>query len=167
MEYKSAGFVESHGGYGCYGVRIEVSLERDLLPNEKSLIDRKLEEIHDFLIAGTRKLDPKILASAAEDKEKILGLFKEPIYVEQIPNGYDGDPIFPWFIVTTKCGRIKIGWRKRVILINWDDTDIKESADKLFPDEDVTKFDKTIHAWGYEKAEEYLDKLLVQNAVRV
>jgi hypothetical protein len=65
-----------------------------------------------------------------------------------------------WFIIKTENGDIKIGWRKRVILIEWLD------SYKIFSfngkDEDVTKYfsgkQRYIHAWSVEKAIEYLLK---------
>jgi hypothetical protein len=102
------------------------------------------------------------MQEAADERAAILGLFPNPIFVEDLPNGYCSRGCCrhrPWFLVTTPIGRIKIGWRKRVISITWDDTD-RPYADQLFPNEDVTKFNKTIHAWGLEKAKEYLKVLL-------
>lgn len=61
--------------------------------------------------------------------------------------------------MTTPIGHIKIGWRKRVVVIDWSETIVKENADDLFPDEDVTKVGKLIHAWGVKKATEYVGKL--------
>jgi len=58
----------------------------------------------------------------------------------------------PWYNVETIYGCIKIGWRKRVI--NIDYSDLKVSPD--FSKEDVTKGEGYIHAWGWDKAEEYL-----------
>ena len=64
------------------------------------------------------------------------------IFVEEIPNGYCNEPCcsrLPWFIVTTPVGHIKIGWRKRVINIDWTNTLQKKNGHELFPNEDVTK----------------------------
>jgi hypothetical protein len=69
-----------------------------------------------------------------------------------------------WFIVETPYTPISeslkglmIGWRKRVINIQFDHSCIDFM--KLFPEEDVTKGLNYIHAWGYEKAQEYLRKI--------
>ncbi|MFA6437153.1 MAG: hypothetical protein WC242_03245 [Candidatus Paceibacterota bacterium] len=69
----------------------------------------------------------------------------------------------------TEFGTIKIGWRKRVININWSDVAKKleergyENASQkilaLFESEDVTKDGSNIHAWGYEKAKGYLRQI--------
>jgi len=92
------------------------------------------------------------------------------IALEAIPNGYcPCDVCAPWFIVTTEIGDVKIGWRKRVIEIDW--SEVYESkrekpkwenesetirASVLFHGEDVTKGKAYIHAWSKEKAVEYL-----------
>ena len=62
----------------------------------------------------------------------------------------------PWFKVKTVQGEFEVGWRKRVIHIGWSNDNVP--AD-LFKDQDVTKDTHLIHAWGYERAEEYLKKL--------
>jgi hypothetical protein len=66
-------------------------------------------------------------------------------------------------VVTTNIGRVKIGWRKRVINIDWSDTVVKKKAEELFPEENVTKggYDNHfyIHAWSYEDAKKYLDRI--------
>lgn len=86
----------------------------------------------------------------------------EPIYLEEIPNRYDSGPYSvnrPWYRVTTPVGHFVLGWRKRVIQIDWSETTVKSTAAELFPGEDVTKGDRMIHAWGYQKAAEYLKRL--------
>ncbi len=90
------------------------------------------------------------------------------IYVEEIPNEYCSGACCvnrPWLIVTTPMGRIKIGPRKRVISISWEDSLIKQTAQELFPGEDVTKDGRTIHAWGIDKAREYVGRLLAPEAM--
>jgi hypothetical protein len=62
----------------------------------------------------------------------------------------------PWFNVNTEFGTIKIGWRKRVINIDWGSL---QKISSLFEDEGVTKGDNYIHAWSWEKAQEYLTKI--------
>lgn len=62
----------------------------------------------------------------------------------------------PWWLVQTKWGMIEIGWRKRVISIDWKDTPLREINLTL---EDVTKTETMIHAWTYIKAVEYLNSL--------
>lgn len=167
MEYKTASFIESSGN-GDFGVKILVSMDRDLTSDEKKEIDNKVEKIHDMLIYESKRLDPKLIAQAKDEKAKLIGLFDgHSIFVEERPNGYMNDPMFPWFTITTKIGRIDIGWRKRVILIDWSDTIINKSSQELFPNEEVTKFDSSIHAWGYEKAKEYLNVLLTNFAPRI
>ncbi len=98
-----------------------------------------------------------------------------------IPNEYWDDEGAPWLLMRTPKGNIKIGWRKRVISVDWsglvefhtknlvgyepETLDKKHaieesfSAQKLFPDENVTKDLHLIHAWGYEKLIEYLTKI--------
>jgi len=109
--------------------------------------------------------------------------FVRPVLVP-VANGYDKSSGEPWFELRTRRGNIVIGWRKRVIQLDWSDVlsreldrltcgirdwsnrqRVKEStharldADRLFASENVTKGGSLIHAWGPEKATEYLKKL--------
>ena len=84
--------------------------------------------------------------------------------VEAIPNRYCScDQCAPWFVVKTEFGPVTIGWRKRVINIDWDELirdDVHgEQVLGLFKDEDVTKGTGGIHAWGWDKAKEYLSRV--------
>lgn len=123
-------------------------------------------EIKDNVIKHIRKTfnskDPEILQKKAEEKEKLLSLFgNNLIFVEEIPNEYDCDSENCWFRVTTKIGHLKIGWRKRVIYLDYSETILNNiKGTNLFPGEDTTTLDTGIHAWGYEKAKEYINILL-------
>lgn len=80
--------------------------------------------------------------------------------MHMIPNEYYQDPEFfgPWFMVETPFGRIKLGWRKRVINIDWSHTKLQVGPE-VFASESVTKWSTGIHAWGADKAVEYLRKI--------
>jgi hypothetical protein len=97
-----------------------------------------------------------------EQKVKAIFLLAD-IEVEklfQIENGYWPDHInyaqikkeSPWWLVKTKWGLIKIGWRKRVIAIDWEDTPIRQEITT----DDVTKELDCVHAYSYSKAIAYL-----------
>lgn len=82
----------------------------------------------------------------------------------------------PWWLVQTKYGLIKIGWRKRVINIEWSDTPYRAGETKFwdgrpvdstyndlkFTMNEVTQGPTHVHAWGYPKAVEYLQHLKMQ-----
>jgi len=94
--------------------------------------------------------------------------FKE-IRMAALPNEYyPSDYSAPWFNVSTEFGTIKIGWRKRVINIDWSAMEEtlracgklpKQSILSLFDKENVTKGNTFIHAWGWEKAQDYLSRI--------
>lgn len=76
----------------------------------------------------------------------------------QTENQYCGcEACAPWFWVQTPIGKILIGWRKRVINIDWSETG--KSFLRLFGNEEVTKDRDYIHAWGTDKAIEYLRRI--------
>ena len=71
------------------------------------------------------------------------------------PNYYESIVSSPWWLFKTPKGLIKIGWRKRVISIDWEDTGIK-CGDNEITTEDVTKWNFGIHAWSVLDATKYL-----------
>lgn len=91
---------------------------------------------------------------AEELKDKLLAIFKlSGIDVNQtwdIKNGYRGDKA-DWLLVHTPYGLMTIGWRKRVIEIEWEGTHMG-----YIVKDDVTKDEYSCHAWGYAKAVEYM-----------
>lgn len=162
MEYRQAYGQESHGSFGSYGIKVMVAVNHELTQAEERQIGRSVDEILDEILAGTVTAHPDAKA-ATENNRKLVELFDEPIFVEEIPNGYCSRGCcrhLPWFVVTTKKGRITIGWRKSVINIDWKGSTIPLTAEAAFPNEDVTKFDQTIHAWSVAKARDYLNLLL-------
>ncbi len=86
------------------------------------------------------------------------GFIPESLEMMELPNEY-GSASYngPWYTVNTPVGRFKIGWRKRVIYIDWSliDADLLH----LFSDQDVTKGSRFIHAWSEEDAAEYLVRI--------
>lgn len=61
----------------------------------------------------------------------------------------------PWWLIKTDHGLIRIGWRKRVISIDWEDTEVRQEITL----DDVTKGETYVHAWSHAKAVEYLAAL--------
>lgn len=87
----------------------------------------------------------------------------EDFVLISIPNEYCHDIknctiCSSWFNVETKWGVIKIGWRKRVINIDWSHIE-KVNGNEIFKDQETTTGEYMVHAWGYEKCIEYLEKL--------
>lgn len=159
--------VHSYSGFGgisgFFEMEIYINIPRELTVNDVSIIGEYADKIRNAINSETHSLNPDVVKEVKVEKSQLISLFGDKkIYVSAIPNGYEPEngyyKLFPWYIVTTEKGHIKIGWRKRVILIDWTDSDI--AGEIMFPDEDVTKGEKYIHAWGYEKAQEYIDKLL-------
>lgn len=114
--------------------------------------------------------------------ELAKGAFGDHVLVDWIPNGYGDKDGASWCSVTTLYGVVQFGWRRSVINIDWSDVLKRREAtvddlpgydrytarerlraeisgEKLFADEDVTKDDTHVHAWGYEKAAAYLATL--------
>ena len=78
--------------------------------------------------------------------------------LKKLPNGYWGNAYegaHPWWFVKTSRGWIEIGWRKRVISIDWSDTDVRV----IVTEDDLTKGNDHVHAYSEEKAIEYLTAL--------
>lgn len=153
--------------YGHYqlDMKVECNLTQEQI-RESDAIREAIWQAADILkkaiLAEVIKNDPKTHERAKAERDGLMAPFPSNIFAEPIPNGYCNDFCcrhLPWFIVTTEIGKFKIGWRKRVIHLEWTDTVVKETADKLFPNDDVTKSDRTIHAWSYEDAKRYITKI--------
>lgn len=67
-----------------------------------------------------------------------------------------------WLAITEEGDMIKVGWRKRVISIDWEGTSFRQDCvDKQarMTKDDVTIGTTYIHAWSNSKAVEYLTLL--------
>ena len=169
-EWKPLSSQESHGGLGRYGVRVNALVDREFTEDEKSLAYKFSDELMKLMQKNSVLADPEAVAAGKRVRDELILLFDgTKIHVQEIPNEYCSQACClhsPWLIVTSFAGRIKVGWRKRVIVIDWSDSDVAATAAYLFPNEDVTKEGRMIHAWGYEKAREYIEKLLLAKGAR-
>lgn len=87
------------------------------------------------------------------------GIVPEGI-LEAVPNEYGSfEYNGAWFVASTSYGKLRIGWRKRVIeIVLLDDWPIDCAA--LFADEGVTVGRQLVHAWSHEKATQYLNRIV-------
>lgn len=162
---KRIAYIQTCGSLGTMSIEINVKMDREITKNDENNAYNSINELKDKLFEETYLLKSNWKEQQDTTKANILALFENrSIYIEPCRNEYFGDDYYgkthPWYIVTTSKGRIKIGWRKRVLNIDWKGSEISKTADDLFPNEDVTKWETGIHAWSYEKAKEYIDKLL-------
>ena len=118
-------------------------------------------------LMNAAKWDPAKIEQKRIMTEELLSAFPDcwsNLAWEHITNEYCSDWCCwhrPWLHVhlPENRGTIKIGHRKWVISIDWSKTVIKASADELFPNEDVTKDGRLIHACSLGKTREYLTEL--------
>lgn len=169
VEAKTLHQVKSWGGtLGEIIISINVGSSKfdldDMDRASKEKLQHAAYKAHDIINSAVEEVilsnDPDFMESAKNEREKLLALFPHQIWAEPVRNEYDGDSargkLRPWFRVTTTIGVFTIGWRKRVINIDWSRVDTSPKAEVLFPSEAVTKGEYYIHAYGYEKAAEYI-----------
>lgn len=97
-----------------------------------------------------------VLGMFAEAGIPVLSRWKiENQYWPEVEEYEDVRKKSPWWLIKTPKGLIEIGWRKRVISIDWKDTGIR----KIVTDENVTKDNYSVHAWSEESAILYLNQL--------
>ena len=151
------------------GIKVMVMLDREFNDADSSAGRKLVRDLFASLEMETARLDPKTEEFRVKEKAEIEKVFVDAgfpaIFMEPIPNEYfgDNDPWSlrsPWYIVTTRIGHFKVGWRKRVLVLDWERTEVKTTADTLFQNEDVTKGEHMIHCWSYAKATEYLKRVM-------
>lgn len=85
--------------------------------------------------------------------------------VEEIPDQYWPEtPAYdavksPWLRVHTHRGTIVIGWRKRVIAIDWSHGSFLTHGSVVVAKPENTHGERMCHAWGYQEAIECLQRL--------
>lgn len=193
-ELKLHSGIQSSGGSGTYAVKVlvyrppEAQARFDKLmskdyfectPEENALryLVPDAEKLLSFIRKQDRSLDPVVQQAARDTKSSISKAFGGAIFMEPIANGYwrPEDPWSvgdPWYRVTTTVGHFVVGWRKRVLHLDWKDTVLRTrnakgsierpppSGEEVFPKEEVTRWETGIHAWGYDKLQEYVQTLL-------
>lgn len=166
MDYQSLYKTESHGIYGGFGLKIEVAATKlpDLTVRAIQLAAwEAASRVEAEVMAAVVAANPEAQERRRAERASIVALFPELVLVEEIPNGYCSKWCcrhLPWFVITVPVGRFKIGWRKRVINIDWSDTQGLKTADELFRTEDVTKGERCIHAWSLDHARRYIQAVL-------
>lgn len=122
--------------------------------------------LHQALLRDKEINQPDFEERKSNNIKILLSVFDDLVLsYKEIPNQYCIDTSYldkPWLEIATKRGLFLIGKRKRVFSITWDKTNIEDSAEDIFPLEDVTKVDKCIHAWTIEKAKQYVKTLFDQ-----
>mgnify|MGYP003405232312 CR=1 FL=1 len=158
-EYKS-----SYESWGNSNIRTDYEITTKGEKNEE--IDRLI--YNEFRKFTSSLSDIMFWATQQGPIKESLKKFKKLLgdcYIES-PNEYHRcEYSEPWYIFYTKKGPLKVGWRKRVINLDWSGFPVKMSADELFPGEDVTKGNHYIHAWGFEKLEQYVGALLNETPI--
>lgn len=167
---------ESSSRYGAFGVRILVANthlpdfdNRDL--DNESALEKAIHHagydaaalVKAAVMAHAVSKSPEARDQRVAERADIVGLFVAPVFVAEVPNGYCSDWCcrhLPWFKVTTSVGPILIGWRKRVLSIDWTETVGTKTSAELFADEDVTKETRLIHAWSLVKARAYVEAIV-------
>jgi hypothetical protein len=147
------------------------------LPPEDARCDRcgrgwKIDNVRDYYLGHGEDARPRHkkcqeLAIIEDEQKHFKGILdrSEIPYTEMImvPNRYhpNPDPTYyaPWFLVETPKGRIQIGWRKRVISIDWSESGWSAKGVDVVEDPDVTHWEQGVHAYGADKAVEALRKV--------
>lgn len=77
--------------------------------------------------------------------------------VSEIKSDYDSEEskFKTWYVYKTNQGTIRICFRTKVIVIEWEDN-FKPFNMSIFDNERVTKYDRGIHAWSKDDAIRYL-----------
>lgn len=162
--YELAYGEQSHGSE-FFGLQIYVKMSNRKLCDGDTLYSQA-EAIRAKLDTVSAERDPERELKLESYRKEIERVYMEAgvtsIFMERLPNGYCSKPcclLKPWFRVTSSIGHVVIGWRKNVISIEWGESTVGLSGNELFPNENVTRWETGIHAWGGQMAAVYVRRL--------
>lgn len=152
----------STGTYGSFALEINVDTGAEVNLSQSLIIDatyKAAKIIKDAVLQAAIAINPDAQENRRIEREGIVALFDAPIYVVEIPNGYCSESCckhLPWFDITTSIGHFIVGWRKRVLVVDWNGTVGTKTSDEIFADLTVTKEARMIHAWNLVDAKSYI-----------
>lgn len=163
--------IESYGDNGSFKAEVNIDSEKyDALTEEAQMrVSFKAQDGVDAIMHMIEMEWAKAFkhANRAAHAMSLEKLFTDAgfgvVHVKIIDNQYSDNACYyanPWIIVTTTLGPITLGWRKRVINLDWSESDISADGRELFKQESTTSSERYVHCWGEDKAVEYLRKLL-------
>lgn len=144
-------------------VKIDVAGIEEFNDEQQNQISRHCSQIVEELLRSEKAKDPNVEIQKKQVIEKLLECFSEYISFQEMPNQYSNHPVYlslPWIKVKTLRGYVILGWRKRVISIDWENISDPPDARHIFRNEDVTKEKHLIHAWSYDDAKRYILTIL-------
>jgi hypothetical protein len=107
--------------------------------------------------AARTTFKPEQVAALEKWRENYRRVFNEAglqmLRVSESANLYCGDaccPHLPSVTIISQIGNISFWWRKRVAVINWEESQAKKTAHELFPDCKDTMGDFYVHCWDYD-----------------
>lgn len=164
-DYKNGACIESWGDRFRIGVHIQIA-GIPVSDEDGYLCMRHAESLKLELLTAQVKRDPEVAKQKQEVVSRLSACFPEPIHVRQVPNEYCGQwccEHLPWLIVTTKRGAFKIGWRKRVISLDWSGSDVAATAEAWISRPSLVTCSSGNNAWSYEDAARYVAAVLKSN----
>lgn len=155
--------------YGWFGIKFLVAAKR--LPDPKQhkqlryALNNAEQTIREAYYLAMAEENAEFMAGVQAERQMLLDDFPKPNYHEEIPNEYENNSwygkLHPWYRLTVpNVGHFKVGWRKRVIYLDWQETRVTATAEQLFPNEDTTKLERGIHAWSHERLRHYFQIII-------
>lgn len=163
--YSDESWGEMHSDIRLFAMLPGFDIEGALSDDVRRVIYKYMTPLARELQAIVRAQLPHSKKARADWLKNADRIFKEAelpsLMAEEIPNEYDpiDEAFMPWLLIRTMVGTFRVGWRKRVLVLDWSQTGIRSTARQLFESENVTMDTHMIHCWGYEKATSYLKTL--------
>ena len=158
--------------YGPQSIKCDLSVNGDVLerisPTEMQELTYKARQhvedmIEEILLSKAKSTqggqrDEYVLSIASIARGNGLHVF----HIKAMDNKYSNrhyNYVRPWMELGTNIGPIIVGSRKRVINLDWSNSWVVGTAEKLFAEETCTKGDKMIHAHSLYDLGRYFNKL--------